>query len=959
MKKTAGIILKIVLGLIVLILILLFTIPIFFKEQIRTKVVQAINESVNASVKFDDYKLGFFKDFPNLSFSLNGVSVVGVNKFKNDTLAAFKSFDLVFNLSSFFKKSGYEVKSVIVNKAVINAIVRKDNAANWDIVKDTTRAPEPVPEETTSTGMKILLKKVSVLNSSISYVDESASMKAYLKNVNFNLKGDMTMSQTDMQMSINIGDLTFIMDDTKYLNKAIVDSKIDMLADLDKMKFTFRENYFTVNDLKLNFTGTVAMPGDNIETDIKFGTAETSFKTLLSLIPAVYMTDYKDLKASGTFTMSGSAKGVYSDADSTMPDISLALSVSNGLVSYPDLPEQIKNISVKSDLFVDGKDMDKTVVNVDKFHMELAGNPFDMSFALKTPISDPDFKGSITGRIDLTALSKAVPMDSISLSGIIDMSVQMAGRMSMIEKEQYESFKASGTMTVKNMLVAMTGYPDVKINEAAFEFTPAYAGMTNTSINVGGKSDFLLNGRLENYIPYIFRDQTIKGHLSMHSKLVDVSEIMSKMSSDTVSSAPAASNSNTTSPAPVPVDDTNSLSVIQVPKNIDFDFNALIDEFRYDNIKAQHVKGHIIVHDGILSIRDAGMNILNGTLSMNADYDTRDTLKPSMKADLDMRDIGVKDAFNTFNTVQKLAPAAKGLDGKINAKLNYVSLLGKDMMPVTNSINGYGKIQSDQITLVESATFDKMKELLKLGDKYSNTFKDINVSFRIADGRIYVSPFDVKTGNLKMNISGDQGIDQTINYIVKTEFPRADLGGSINSFIDNLSAQAANFGISYKPADILKVNVKVTGTFSKPVVAPYFGSGTGTNTGGVKETAKEAVKQTIDNTVDKAKEKAREEAVAQGAKLVKEAEDRGQQLRDQAASAAAKIRSEADAQAKKLNNDAASKGPLAKVAAKKSADSLKKNADQKADQLIQEADKQAKKLVEEAQAKSDELIKKI
>lgn len=958
MKKTAGLILKILLGLIAFILILLFTIPIFFKEQIRTKVEQAINESVNASVKFNDYKLGFFKDFPNLSFSLNGVSVVGVDKFKNDTLAAFQSFDLVFNLSSLFKKSGYEVKSVIVNKAVINAIVRKDNAANWDIVKDTTKTPEPVPQEIPSTGMKILLKKVSVLNSSISYVDESASMKAFLKNVNFNLKGDMTMSQTDMQMSINIGDLTFIMDDTKYLNKAVVDSKIDMLADLDKMKFTFRENYFTVNDLKLNFTGTVAMPGDNIETDIEFGTAETSFKTLLSLIPAVYMTDYKDLKASGTFTMSGSAKGVYSDADSTLPDISLALSVSNGLVSYPELPEQIKNITVKSDLFVDGKDMNKTTVNVEKFHMELAGSPFDMSFALKTPISDPDFKGSATGRIDLTALSKAVPMDSIKLSGIIDISVQMAGRMSMIEKEQYESFKASGSMSIKNMLIAMTGYPEVKISKAGFEFTPAYAAMNDAQLNVGGKSDFLLNGRLENYIPYVFRDQTIKGNLSMHSKLVDVSEIMSEMSSDTSSTAAQAP---VTSGTAAPVEDTASLSVIKVPKNIDFDFNALIDEFRYDNIKAQHVKGHIIVRDGILSIRDAGMNILNGTLSMNADYDTRDTLKPSMKADLDMRDIGVKDAFNTFYTVQKLAPAAKGLDGKINAQLNYVSLLGKDMMPVTNSINGYGKIQSDQITLVESATFDKMKDMLKLGDKYSNTFKDINVSFRIADGRIYVSPFDVKTGNLKMNISGDQGIDQTINYIVKTEFPRADLGGSINSFIDNLSAQAANFGIAYKPADILKVNVKVTGTFSKPVVAPYFGSGSGSSSssGGVKETVKETVKQTIDNSIDKAKEQARKEAEEQGAKLVKEAEERGQQLRDQAAISAAKIRSETAAQAKKLNDDAASKGPIARMAAQKTGDSLKKNADQKADQLIQEADKQAKNLVEEAQAKSDELIKKI
>ena len=124
-------------------------------------------------------------------------------------------------------------------------------------------------------------------------------------------------------------------------------------------------------------------------------------------------------------------------------------------------------------------------------------------------------------------------------------------------------------------------------------------------------------------------------------------------------------------------DTTSSLTLIKVPKNIDFDFDALIDEFSYDNIKAQKVKGHIIVRNGILSIREAGMNILNGTISMNADYDTRDTLKPVMKADFDMQNIAVKDAFNTFNTVKKLAPAAKGIDGNISAKLNYMSLLGR------------------------------------------------------------------------------------------------------------------------------------------------------------------------------------------------------------------------------------------------------------------------------------------
>jgi hypothetical protein len=886
MKKAGGIIVKSLLGLVLLILVLLFTIPIVFKKQIKAKVEQVINSSVNATVKFDSYKLGFFRDFPNLSFSLNDVSVVGTGSFQNDTLAAFKSFNLVFNLSSIFKKSGYEIKSIIVDRAVVNAIVKKEGKPNWAVMKDTShvtaanqRQPALTPQSqpsaadqsqqtttskskpaTTSkpqptinpqsqsavspSGMKILLKKVTVTNSSISYIDDSSQMKVFLNNVNFTLKGNMTTSQTDLQIAFNAGEFTFIMNGTRYINKAVLDSKIDLQADLAKWKFTFHENYFSLNDLKLNFTGIVEMPGSNIATDVKFETAQTtSFKTLLSLIPAVYMKDYNDLKATGDFSLSGSAKGIYSDADSTLPDITLAIKVSNGLVSYPALPEQLKNINIKSDIFVNGKHLDNTIVNVDLFHMELAGNPFDMTLALKTPVSDPDFKGSMVGRIDLAALSIAVPMDSISLSGIINMSVQMAGKMSMIEKSQYDNFKASGTVGVKNMDIAVKGYPDVKINEGTLEFTPAYAALSGTSLTVGGKSDFNIKGRIENYIPFFLGKKTIKGNLTSQSKLVDASDIIAKMSTTTPTVKKEAHTADpnagvTTSsmfpslfPAPVPAPVTASQSVpvsapmklIQVPKNIDFDIDANIDNFNYNDIKAQKVKGHIIVRNGILSINDAAMNILSGTIKMNADYDTRDTLKPLMKAELDMQNIGIKDAFNTFNMVKKLAPAAKSIDGKISAKLNYVSLLGSDMMPVINSINGSGNIKSDEITLVESKTFDQMKEILKLGDKYSNTFKDININFKIADGRVYVSPFDVKTGSLKMNISGDQGLDQTLNYIVKTELPRSELGGSINSLIDNLAAQAQAFGIKYKPADVLKVNVKVNGTFSKPVVAPYFG----------------------------------------------------------------------------------------------------------------------------------------
>ena len=949
MKKAAVITAKSLAGLVLLILVLLFTIPVLFKEKIRTKVENVINESVNAKVTFGDYKIGFFRNFPNLSFSLKNLYVSGLDQFEGDTLAGLKSFDLVFNLGSLFGKSGYEIKSIVIDQAVVNAIVLKDGKANWDISKpsetvavDTTAGMEVPAGEST---MKVLLRKFEIRNSNISYVDSTMNLNARLNSINFILSGNMALSETSLSMKLDADETSVVMGGIKYINRAIVDSKIDLIANLDSMRFVFGENYFGINDLKLNFSGSVTMPGDDITTDLTFGTEQTSFKTLLSLIPAVYMTGYEGLNATGEFKLSGSAKGVYSDADSTLPDIDLNLSVNNGLISYPDLPEKISNIIINTDVFVNGEDLDKTTVNMDKFHFELAGSPFDMSFSVKTPMSDPDFKGSMIGKIDLAALSKAIPMDSMSLSGVIDMAVSLAGRLSMIEKEQYDKFSATGTMKISNMMLSMSGYPDVSISGASFLFTPAYAQMQRADITVAGTSDFSISGNLENYIPYVFRDETIRGNLNLSSKMIDMTSIMNSLTADTTSVEP---------------EDTTALAVIAVPRNIDFDFNAAIGKFTYDNIKAENLKGHIIVRDGILSVRETGMNILGGSVSMNADYDTRDTLKPFMKADFDMTDVGVKDAYNMFVTVQKFAPTAKGIDGRINMQLAYQSLLGSDMMPVLMTISGSGKIHSDEVQLVESATFEKFKQVLKLGDKYSNTFKDINVSFKINEGRIYVSPFDVKVGNVKMNISGDQGLDQTINYLIRTQIPRSDLGSSVNALIEGISSQASVFGIKYKPADIIKVNVRVSGTFTKPVVTPEFGGSSGGEGGTtVKETAGEAVRQAVDNTVDKTKDQLRQEAEAQGDRLIKEAEDKGQKLRDEAAKAAQRIRQEADSSAAKLIQGAESKGVIAKAAARKGADALKNEADKRANQLILEADNQAKRLVEEAQARKEELVKKI
>ena len=153
MKKATSIILKSLLGLVLLILILLFSVPLIFRDKIKEKVVNVINGSVEARLNFGDYKLGFFKNFPNLTFSLENLSVAGVGKFEGDTLATANSINLVFNLSSIFGKEGYEVKSVIIDGAGIKTLVLEDGSANWDIMTDSEEEEVEAEEAQEANGV--------------------------------------------------------------------------------------------------------------------------------------------------------------------------------------------------------------------------------------------------------------------------------------------------------------------------------------------------------------------------------------------------------------------------------------------------------------------------------------------------------------------------------------------------------------------------------------------------------------------------------------------------------------------------------------------------------------------------------------------------------------------------------------------------------------------------------------
>lgn len=99
LKKTV----KFLLIALLVLFILIVTVPLLFKAQIKTKLIAEIDKNINATVNFNDLSFSSLKHFPHFTASLENVSIVGVGDFKNDTLAYAKEISVSISLFSILK----------------------------------------------------------------------------------------------------------------------------------------------------------------------------------------------------------------------------------------------------------------------------------------------------------------------------------------------------------------------------------------------------------------------------------------------------------------------------------------------------------------------------------------------------------------------------------------------------------------------------------------------------------------------------------------------------------------------------------------------------------------------------------------------------------------------------------------------------------------------------------------
>lgn len=905
-------------------LVALLVLPFLFIDQIETRVRAEIEAATRVRVTWSDIGLTFFRDFPHPTFSLSGLTVVGKGRFEGDTLATVGDFRLSLNGTSVIgavRGNGpLVIRSVRIDEPTLRLQVDEDGNANWDVLPESDGASG----EGSGRSMAVSLRSFELTDGDVVLDNAQSGLFVSVEGLRHSLRGDFSREELVARTRTRSDAVTIRFAGAPYLAGVSLDFDADFDVDMIEKRVRLIDNELRLNGLALKVEGELAREGDDLAIDLTFEAPSSAFGQVLSLLPVVYAQDFSLLQTTGTFSLDGRVQGTY--GKSAFPSLALNLEVVDGSFRYPDLPLSAQAIAANLSITNPGGDIDRTVVDLSRFHVEIGGQPIDATFTLRTPVSDPEVDVQLRGTVDLGDVARTVKLENAEgLGGVIVADARMHARRSDVDSERYDRIAAQGTISAREITLRGDALRQpVDIREATLRLTPRTAELTAFDARLGS-SDLQATGRLDNLLEFALGRQPLSGTATFTSRRF----VLDEWKSD------------------------DELGAIAVPAMLDLTLEGTIGELSYNGLEMSNARGRAYLRDQRLTLEGFSLEALGGRITMDGFYETLDLTRPTFALDLVLDSLDVAGAATQFATIATLAPVARYASGTFSSELNLAGVLGQDMAPVLGLLEGDGSLSTSRVTLEGFPMLDRLAETLELQRLSNPTVEAIRSSIHIKDGRLVVEPFPANVGGLAMTVSGSTGIDQSVDYMLGLQVPRASLAVDA---LSGLASRAGPLGSSLAAIDPVRVGVRVTGTVEQPSFDVGLSETAGSVGDATTEAGEAAVGQRLDDAqqaVDASAVEARQRARAQGDSIVAEAQRQADAIRAEAGRAATAVRTEGDRAADELLARAGNR--LARAAARPAADRIRQEAEQRAAQIEDEADERGTQLVAEARARADAL----
>ena len=412
--------LKITGAVVLVFVIILISLNLYLNdERLKSIILPQVQEATGSQVEVDKMSMTFFRTFPRFGLELEGLVVPDLTGAHVLTLD-----DLLLSIELIpLMRRELSISRLTLNGPNIFYTVYEDSTTNIDFLI----SPDHDPDEASQIDLSI--PRITVSDGSVIYLDATTATNMSLNGLN----ADLSLFYSDIiesRVNATLESLNFEMDGTSYVNNLSLSLNQSSTLDLDQEILTVTEGTLAIRGLSLNLLGSISnWSSGQTNLSLQFTSASENFGELLRLAPSDYDEALNGLVTRGTLSIDGSIEGILNE--DSIPDIDLAILVSEGYMQNPDLPEAIEDIHLEL-LF------SNELATIRNLRARAGVNSITGSGEIVNPLEDDArFSMDLDGDVNLNTISSFYPIDELgieNLAGLLKVNANASGRIDQPEE---------------------------------------------------------------------------------------------------------------------------------------------------------------------------------------------------------------------------------------------------------------------------------------------------------------------------------------------------------------------------------------------------------------------------------------------------------------------------------------------------------------------------------------------
>ncbi len=449
-------------------------------------------------------------------------------------------------------------------------------------------------------------------------------------------------------------------------------------------------------------------------------------------------------------------------------------------------------------------------VTADASPMALVGDNMGVTVAMRADPDEPT-RPVVTLHYDNSSLNATLGPDHTAALGDVEMLATMI--IHNEEENPLLRFNPTGKVSIHNVnynnpTLLVEGEPmPIEVPEISLTFTPERFDIIDSRI-VAGRSDFRLEGVLDNLTSFLRKEELLQGRLKFSSQQTDINQLMAltsgigyteeELAEDKVLAAHAA--------PPLAEEEAEEAMPFMVPKGVSLRLDVDIADALIGNDSARGVKGSVSVEDGTLVLDDLHFTTSATEMHLTAMYQSPRPNHLFVGLDCHMLDIEIGNLLNLFPEMGEMMPMLRSFGGGGEFHIAAETNLDRNYNLKPSTIRGAASLRGEDLVLMDGETFTEISRLLRFNKRTENKIDSLSAEFTIFREEIDIYPFLVVMDEYKAIVGGRHNLDMSMDYnisLIHNPLIPIRLGLDITGNIDDIKFRLAEckYADLYRPAE--------------------------------------------------------------------------------------------------------------------------------------------------------------